>query len=354
MLKQKNKFLIVFALIFLLTIVIFSYKSFKLSKYKNINKSIGVIVTTELKYKTKIYWFDENLNQTGSSKLNYAGLGSHFYSPVYYEGEIYIIPVGLGKSKNTKKVISINQNSLKITEYPFEGRWILRTAVIDDIVYCTNTKNGTGWVEAYNKKTKNKKDLYIEKSYIDNLIPCNNNLLVSSQTITKNRADRKSILNLVDKELNILKQIDISTYGKANNKYYIDNDYIYTTISLKANDEFSFKVLKISKKDLSIEAFSDIGYMPNDIYKYKDKFIVTNYDRVTNEGKTINVFDENFRLLYSKTIDTYLTNTSIYKNKFIVANREKIQIYDIDTFDLLCEKVLNVKRGWYTSAIITR
>jgi hypothetical protein len=56
--------------------------------------SVGVIETSGNSKKSRIYFYNQNLEKTATLPLEYASLGSIFYNPVIYEDELYLIPQG--------------------------------------------------------------------------------------------------------------------------------------------------------------------------------------------------------------------------------------------------------------------
>ena len=65
------------------------------------DSTIGIVHTSQQMYKSRIDWYNDELELLGSSKLTYAGLGSHFYKPLTVDNEVYMIPQGLGNNKST-------------------------------------------------------------------------------------------------------------------------------------------------------------------------------------------------------------------------------------------------------------
>lgn len=251
---------------------------------------IGLVQTTGHDYKSKIMWFDDDLNEAGTTNLKYAALGSHFYSPVLDDGEQYLIPQGLGNRKDTKKVISINNENLDITEYPFTNVALNNMAVINYNVYAVNTLNAASYLEKYNKLTKESKDIVFHKRYVYSIIASDEVLYAFS--ISLEAGNSSIILTILDKDLNIIKELDVSNHGVTSQKYCEDNEFIYTTIALSRYDEPVSKVLKINKSDYKLSAIEDVGKDPNDIFLYKDRLIITNFNPVLLNGTEITIADK--------------------------------------------------------------
>lgn len=73
--------------------------------------SVGVIETSGNSKKSRIYFYNQNLEKTATLPLEYASLGSIFYNPVIYEDELYLIPQGKTDVKDEKKVLKIELKS---------------------------------------------------------------------------------------------------------------------------------------------------------------------------------------------------------------------------------------------------
>lgn len=119
--------------------------------------NIGLVVTTSQDYDSKIMWFDSKLNLQNEQFLGYAMLGTPFDTPVENNGKLYMIPQGLVDRKDTKKVISIDKETLNIEEYPFSNIALNHMASLEDNVYAVNTLDGNSYIELYNTRSKNNK-----------------------------------------------------------------------------------------------------------------------------------------------------------------------------------------------------
>lgn len=348
---MKNRVLKLLS-IFLLFACLFSgcTNKKKVSKEVLDKAEIGLVTTVGYKYDSKIEWFDYGLNLLATDKFNYASLGSHFNSPVYQNGKVYLIPDGLGNERNGDKIISIDFSTLEVTEYPFSHSGLNHMAVIDNNVYTVNTLNDISYIERYNPDEEDSSIIEIPEVYTYAIIPLDGKLLgFNSKTLN----DTMQIsLNIYDKNLSLEKTIDLTPYGLTTGKYCEDDKYLYTTITYSHLDKPVSKILKINKKDYSISVLENVGFYPNDVYIYGDGLLVTNYDRVTNVGTTLSILDKEGSVKKKIDLKTDLMVTEIYKDFFIVANNNIIQTYDLKTFKLLSEKKLDTKDGYYISTII--
>ncbi|WP_304263137.1 hypothetical protein [Kallipyga massiliensis] len=147
------------------------------SSLKRESIDFGLVITNEHKYDSRIWWFDSKLQAMQEQKLSYAALGSSFCSPAENRDELYLIPVGLGNQKDTKKVISVNKKTLQITEYPSQHINLIDTASIGEKVYSISNLNGISYLEALDKKEGTSKTVELPGSFFHCIFPVEENSL---------------------------------------------------------------------------------------------------------------------------------------------------------------------------------
>ena len=285
-------------------------------------------------YKSRIDWYNDELELLGSSKLTYAGLGSHFYKPLTVDNEVYMIPQGLGNNKSTKKVISLNKNTFEISEYPFSNIALNHMAVINKYVYAVNTMNGSSYIERYDKESHKNIIKEYKETYIYGIFPMSEKLLAFS--ITADKGSDSCTLRVMDKDLNIVKEISLTKFGRT------------------TEDKPISKILSIDKRNYDIKVIDIQAEQPSDIFKYEDKFLITNYDPVEVKGTKVSVVDEEGRLYKDIELNNELSLTQLYGEYLVVANLQKLSLYDINTFELKREVKLDIDSESYVSAIIIR
>ena len=82
--------------------------------------------------------------------------------------------------------------------------------------------------------------------------------------------------------------------------------------------------------------------------------MITNYDPVEVKGTKVSVIDEEGRLYKDIELNNELSLTQIYGKYLVVANLQKLSLYDINTFELKREVELDIDTESYVSAIIIR
>lgn len=312
---------------------------------------LGVVETTSQEYKSYIHWFNDDLVLVEKQELKYAMLGSHFYKPVYEEEQVMLIPAGLGNTKDTKKVIGIDKSTFSIEEYPFDHIALNDIAASESKIYAVNTLNGDTYLSCYNKEDKSSKEIMIENEYICGITDVDGKIYAFSATMQD--PVPKFTLYIYNQALNLIDEIDISDYGTTQLKFLVDGNDLYTGVMNTKDDLPGTTLMKISTETHEIEEI-DIGEkFPNDIYNYKDKLIITNYDPVSNEGTKITVLDKNSYGKQTIDLGEPLTLTEIYNNYLFVVNERNIKVFDIDKdFDLVQESVLEKDADTYISAIL--
>lgn len=318
------------------------------SEIKDING--GLIITTAQKYASEVIWFDSNFELLQTQKFEYAMLGSPFYNPVKVGEKFYIIPQGLGGRKDSKKVISFDEKTLKIEEYPFSNIALNHMACIGENIYAINTLNGDSYLESYNQSTKESKHIVIKNAYLKSIVASSEKLYCF--IVSSHENNTKSIqMNVYTPDLQLIKQTNISDIGIPTKKYCEDEESLYLTVNLDKNDKLIGKILIVNKVDLTVSELVTSETGINDIYKYKDGLIFTYYDPVQIEGTKVSLRDKNGS---EKIFDlgVKLTITSVIGDKFVIANNQMIRIYSIPDFKVLKEHKLNIDSAGYVSGFL--
>lgn len=315
----------------------------------------GLVVTTAQDYDSRIMWFDKDLNLQSEQHLKYAMLGDTFTSPKDSEGKLYLIPQGLGDRKDTRKVISIDKETLTIEEYPFQNIALNDTAVIGEHVYAVNTLNGDSYLESFNVGTKESNTIKIDQIYMDPIIAAGDKLFTFSVQFDVTNPEtperQKVTMRVYSSELQLLKTIDISEYGIPTSKYLEDDTSLYVTVSYSAEDSPVSKILKINKQTYEIEEISLEEEYPFDIYQYDNKLLITHYDPVQISGSKVSFLDDEGKETYTD-LGVPLTSTGIIGDKFVVANNSGIRLYSLPDFELLKEYELSIDERSYVSYVL--
>lgn len=335
-------------------LVIINGCSSKIDNTMNLNSEeikIGVVETTASEYKSNIHWYDKDLNKVSDQKLKYAMLGSSFHNSFYYDDEIFMIPQGLGNKKDSKKVISINKDDFKITEYPFNNIALNDLAVSKDYIYTINTLNGNTQISRLDKINHKMKEIIIEKEYVSGITAIKGKLYAFSSNMLTSSPE--FYVYIYNEELELLDKKDITQYGTGQYKFMYDDKYLYAGVMNTDEDKPANRILRISIDNNEVESI-DIGEeFPNDILQYKDKIIITNHDLVAYEGSKITILDKETHEFESIELNTKVEFASIMGKFLVIANQENISLYDIENkFKLIKEMSIEKHESSYISSLI--
>ena len=141
--------------------------------------SVGVIETSGNSKKSRIYFYNQNLEKTATLPLEYASLGSIFYNPVIYEDELYLIPQGKTNVKDEKKVLKIELKSGNQKIYEINQLAMNSICVNDKNIYTCNTLNGDSYINKCSKENNQVVSEKIEGVYVSKLL-CSKDMLLCS------------------------------------------------------------------------------------------------------------------------------------------------------------------------------
>lgn len=312
---------------------------------------IGVVETTSSDYDSRIHWYDGDLNEVSQKNMKYAMLGSAFHNPVYYGDEIYMIPQGLGSKKDSKKVIGLNKNDFKITEFPFKNIALNDVAVSGDYIYTINTLSGNTHICRLNKNQNTLEEVILYNEYVSGVTAVKEKIYAFSANMLS--PSPEFYIYIYNEDLELLDKKDITQYGTGQYKFMYDENYLYTGVMLTKEDRPASTILKISVDTNEIEAIDIIEEFPNDILQYKDKIIITNHDLVGYEGTKITVLDKATQEFESVELNTKTEFADIMDNLLVILNQEKISLYNIENkFELIKEISIEKKDNSYISGII--
>lgn len=322
------------------------------SSLKRESIDFGLVITDEHKYDSRIWWFDSKLQTMQEQKLSYAALGSSFYSPAENRDELYLIPVGLGNQKDTKKVISVNKKTLQITEYPSQHINLIHMASIGEKVYSVSNLNGISYLEAWDKKEGTSKTVELPGSYLTCIFPGGNKLFAFDKNMDGDDSEENVYtMRVYSEDLRLLHKKDISSFGSLSGMAMDDGRNLYATVNLDEKGHPTGKIIKINEETYAIEEIGSSYIWPHAIYRYDDKLIVTHHDPVAAEGSEVSVIDPDGK---EKMIDLKvpLEATAMMGDRFIVANSKGVYQYELPSFKLLNSYPLQLEDGFYLTNIL--
>ena len=117
------------------------------------NMFLGVIKTSSTRKNSTIILFDKDLNVVQKIKSRTAELGTNFNQPSYYENYIYIVPRGLMKKYDDKKIVEIDTDTLKVKEYLIDRINLQKVTANSNYIAATSNLNWNFYISLIDKKT---------------------------------------------------------------------------------------------------------------------------------------------------------------------------------------------------------
>lgn len=337
--------------LFIILLLIFITIGCVSNPVKNVDEiKIGIVETTGDKYKSSIQWYNENLEVVDVQKLKYASLGNTFVQPLYYEDEIYLIPEGIFKTRDTKKIISINKKSFNLTEYDVDNIALQSIAINNDFIYVNSNINYETFINQINRSSKETQETAYPDAYFSTIVAAMDKVFLIG---AKEDNLTTSYIYVVDKELNDIDRIDISEYGNGIFKFLVDKDYLYLSVNHTLSNELVSLILKVNIDTHKLEVI-DLGVnFPDTMVSYKEKIFIAHNDIVTQEGTVLSILDKATNTLETKNLNTDLAYMDVIDNFLVVADENKITLFDIDAdFEFVKKVMINKKKDNYISTLI--
>lgn len=313
------------------------------------NFSIGVIRTIGNKNSSDILYFNDDLEQTGSTHYKYATMGELFYPPVIYDGSVYIVPQGQANKKDEKTVLQLDLETLEQQEYPLDQIAIYGLSVNSSAIYAANNINGKSYVNRIDRLDKTVKTIECDNVYVSATCIFND-VLYAFSYLWENDV-LKSTLHCIDPAtMTEVKQIDISDLGCNIRSVVGVDDILYFAISTDPQDNFNNVM---GAYDTTTGEITTIEF-PQDIFhllNVGDKLYVTHGNLVTGVGTFLSVYD-----IASGDIATYDLGIcpgqiAVCGEALYVMGQYQIAKYDLLTMEKQAQIEIPLEDGYYLSGI---
>ena len=331
--------IIVFIAIFLVVLLNFMGK-------KNFNKdfNIAVIETTEQINESLLTFYNKDLKRIGSQKIKLGSMGSSFDLPRTYGRNMYVIPKGIGNTKDLSVIMEYNMDTGNYKTYNIKQHNMNSFSVNDTSIYTVNTLNYNSIISCYNKNSGNIKTISIEKVYIERIDLYEDTLYAFGMIYDSKGI--KSFLYLIDtKSFNIIDKIDISESGMS--QFYSnkigDNLYFTNQTEMSFSGEQPSKTItKFNIKDKTISNIQLKEEFPFQILSYKNKLIISNYDLVQLKGNKITIYDPTTNEQKVVTVENNLAQIFIKDDKLYSMDRDYLYVYSINDTDFKLTKKVDI------------
>ena len=311
--------------------------------------SIGVIRTIGNKNSSDILYFNDNLEQTGSTHYKYATMGELFYPPVVYDGSVYIVPQGQANKKDEKTILQLNLDTLEQQEYPLDQIAIYGLSVNSSAIYAANNINGKSYVNRIDRLDKTVKTIEYDNVYVSATCIFND-VLYAFSYLWENDA-LKSTLHCIDPAtMTEINQIDLSNLGCNIRSAVGVDDILYFAISTDQQDNFNNVM---GAYDTATGEITTVEF-PQDIFhllNVGDKLYATHGNLVTGVGTSLSVYD-----IASGNIATYDLGIcpgqiAVYGDALYAMGQKQIAKYDLLTMEKQVETEIPLEDGYYLSGI---
>lgn len=314
--------------------------------------AIGIICTIGNKNSSDILYFNEDLEQTGSTHYKYATMGELFYPPVVHDGAVYIVPQGQANKKDEKTILQLNLDTLEQQEFPLDQIAIYGVSVNSSAIYAANNINNQSYVSRIDRLDKTVKTITYDNAYVSTTCIFNDVLYAFSSTWENDTL--KSTLHCIDPvTMTEVNQIDISALGCGIRSVVGVDDILYFAISTDPQDNFNHVVGAYDTATgeiTTIEFSQDVFHLLN----MGGKLYVTHGNLVTGAGTSLSVYD-----IASGDIATYDLGLcpgqiTVHGEALYVMGQNQLAKYDLQTLEKQAEIEIPLNDGYYLSGIFAR
>lgn len=311
--------------------------------------AIGVIRTSGNKDSSDILYFNEDLEQTGSTHYKYATMGELFYPPVVHDGAVYIVPQGQANKKDEKTILQLNLDTLEQQEFPLDQIAIYGVSVNSSAIYAANNINNQSYVSRIDRLDKTVKTITYDNAYVSTTCIFNDVLYAFSSTWENDTL--KSTLHCIDPvTMTEVNQIDISALGCGIRSVVGVDDILYFAISTDPQDNFNHVVGAYDTATgeiTTIEFSQDVFHLLN----MGGKLHVTHGNLVTGAGTSLSVYD-----IASGDIATYDLGLcpgqiTVHGEALYVMGQNQLAKYDLQTLEKQAEIEIPLNDGYYLSGL---
>lgn len=323
--------------------------------------TVGLVTTTEKKRDSNIKYFNENLEILYEENVDYPALGDTFYQPTYMNNKMYLTPNGLMKQRSEKKILEIELDSGEKKEYKVDKENILNVASNDEYLYTLSNSNKYEYLTMLNKNG----DILKEISDTDNimtLLVCIEDrvCLFKSRTYYEGEKGKfNSFIEVYDKQLNLLKSIDLSNIAKDQMKFTVKGNLLFFSNDINDGEKGLIGIFDVNS--YSIQYIELKTSKPSDLIIYGHHLYVAHSDIVIPDKKKISAINlENYQDIKEYNINQTITRMEIYNsNLYILSSSDEkttLSKYGIDDLSKELKNVeISVDREmpYYTSVLFT-
>jgi hypothetical protein len=297
---------------------------------------VGVIETTDTKEKSSITFYDDSLNEMGTKNYRYADLSSDWNNPVYISDSVLLVPLGLMKKADAKKVISLNIENQEFTDFTIDRVNIVCSTEDERYVYAGSNLNGECYITRLDKTTKEVKEIKLKEDFsINTHLTIANDKLYEFYSyavdVNGNLIDYSGI-HIYNQDLDLIETIDLSNYTIGVYKTAVYQNKMYIPIEYdEKNDKGDNRMLVFDLTSYDMKTVELPHTYPNDMYVYNDSIIISHTSMVEYNGSMISVYDIETEKITSYDLECTIRKIDINDNILVVLTADdKLITYDID------------------------
>lgn len=313
--------------------------------------AIGVVRTISSKDDSDILYFNEDLEQVGSTSYQYAAMGQLSYSAVVFDGSLYIVPQGQANKKNEKTILQQDLTTFEQKEYFLDQVALYGISVDSAAVYVANNLNGQSYVSRIEKEDNTVKTATFDREYVSNVYAYNGLLYVFSDEL-RSEGKRSSLYCLDAETLAQIDTVDISDLGSA--VYSVigveDTLYFLPVENSKGNSNHIVGLYNISTKETDLIDFHKIVYH---VLNIGNTLYVTHGDLITGEGTELSVYQMDTGEITTYDLGMWPGQITVYGNSLYVMGKDQIGKYDLETLEKQKDISISLEPGYYLSEIFS-
>lgn len=313
----------------------------------------AVIETTSQNNKSYISFYNKNLQKVTESEIKYGSMGSCYDLPKIYKDSMYVIPKGIGNSKELKIIFRYDLKTGKTMTYNLDEQNMNSFCVNDNFLFGVSTWNNNSNISRLDLKSNKINKLTFENEYV-----CKMDLygdMLYAFSTSKSKSSIKTYLYVIDiNNFKVVNKFDISSCGI--NQFYtckVSDDIYFTSNNNVSSDMKSetpsTTLTKYNIKDKSFTGITLNNENPFQIIQYKRKLIISHFDPVQLRGDSITVYDLDTKEQKIVTLKNELYQISIKGDKlYSTDGLNKMYTYRINedySFDLLNAQSIKTSRN---------
>ena len=300
--------------------------------------SLGVIETRGDRHKSRIIFYDQNLQELGDLPLPYATVGDTFSAPLVVDRTLYSVVQGLNVLKDAETVLEIDLSNCNVTKHHIAQPAMNSVAASETYVYTCNTLNGVSYINQCDRKTGETQSVSIPAVYISHVFYADHRLYAFST------ADRGGLLwgelLIYDETLTLLDKVDIHTCGADTCHALVHNGMLFFTAMVDVYDQPISTIGVVDLSDLSVQKIALHQVNPLDLAIYNGKMYITHFDIVGLSGGGLSVYDLETGAITDYDFPHGAEHMSITGDHMYILSDWKIYKYDLANME--CVKSIDV------------